>query len=67
MEKEVMEMAVQALDQAIKEDPTNAQFYRERGRLYMMLGRQDLAVQDVQSAMKFNPDIMEGLNGSFQN
>ena len=39
--------------------------YKERGRLYMMLGENEAAIQDIRHASDIDPSLMEQIEGKY--
>ena len=44
MDEQIIRLAIQTLDTEIQTEPQNARLYKERGRLYMMLGEHEAAI-----------------------
>jgi len=65
MEKEVIEMAIQALTEEIEKDSKNAVLLKERGRLHLMAGETALAMHDLMAAAAADPHLLDGMNGHF--
>ena len=65
MDKEIINVAIQALDKEIANNPT-AQLLKERGRLRMIVGDDEGALADLQQAARMDPDLLAGLSGAFK-
>ena len=65
MDKEIINVAIQALDKEIANNPT-AQLLKERGRLRMMVCDHEGALADLQQAARMDPDLLAGLSGAFK-
>ena len=65
MDEQIIRLAIQTLDTEIQKEPQNARLYKERGRLYMMLGENEAAIQDIRHASAINPSLMEQIEGKY--
>ncbi len=65
MEKELIEVAIQALTAEIEQNPQDAHLLKERGRLHMMAGEKDLAMHDLMAAAAIDPHLLDDMNGHF--
>ncbi len=54
--------AVKILDEAIQDEPNRADAYATRSRAYYLWGKKDLAMQDADRALSFNPNETVALN-----
>lgn len=64
MEKAIFMAGIETLTQAIAESPT-ATLYKERGRLRMLTGDRQGAMDDIRKAAELDPSMLEQLNGKF--
>lgn len=67
MNESMIEMAIKALTEEIEKTPQNANLYKERGRLYMMKGQKNEAMQDLLKALQIDPQLADELNGKYHN
>ena len=65
MDEQIIRLAIQTLDTEIQKAPQNARLYKERGRLYMMLGENEAAIQDIRHASDIDPSLMEQIEGKY--
>ena len=66
MEKEILMAGIAALSQAISAEPT-ATLYKERGRLRMLAGASQGAMDDIRKAAELDPSMLEQFSGKFDN
>lgn len=67
MENELLQMALEAINEELKIDPQNALLYKERGRLRMMLHDERGAMDDLRQAFSLDPTLADSLmDGQFQ-
>ncbi len=66
MDKLMLRAAIDAISQEINKEPENALLLRERGRLYMMIGEREAAMQDMCAAVKLKPELVNDINGEFR-
>ncbi len=66
MNEEILNAAIEAISQEISREPGNALLLRERGRLHMMAGNQEAAMEDLREAVRLQPDLMSDINGEFR-
>lgn len=64
MDKNILQAGIDAITQAISESPT-AILYKERGRLRMLSGDSEGAMEDIQKAAELDSSFLEELNGRF--
>ena len=67
MDEEIIRLAIQTLDAEIQKEPQNARLYMERGRLYLMLGQSEAALEDIRHASDIDPSLMGHFEGKFSN
>lgn len=65
MNGNIIRLAIECLDGQIQKEPQNARLYKERGRLYMMLGESEAAIQDIRRASDIDPSLVEQIEGKF--
>lgn len=65
MDKEVLDMAIQAITSEIERNPQDAHLLKERGRLHMMRGDKELAMRDLMQAAVIAPHLLDDMNGHF--
>ncbi|MEE1222918.1 MAG: hypothetical protein UHL07_05265 [Bacteroidaceae bacterium] len=67
MDKMLLQAAVDAITAEIEKDTTNANLYRERGRLRFQLGMEREAMEDLRQAIVLNPTLVDEIaNGRFE-
>ena len=67
MEQDIITLAIQAISKEILLHPDDANLYKERGRLRKMNGDEKGAIEDLQEAIKRNPEILTEIEGKFHN
>ena len=60
--EENLEQKIQTLSEDIKNNPNNAELYKERGQVYGNLQKYEQAIQDFNKAIKLNPNYAEAYN-----
>jgi tetratricopeptide (TPR) repeat protein len=56
LRRRLYDRAVQDYEEALRLDPNNAQYFRNRGNAYRIAGDRDRAVADYRKALILKPD-----------
>ena len=60
-------VALDAISEELKKEPQNGNLWLEHGRLSMLLGDKDTAMQSLRRAADIDPTLLQGISGSFDN
>lgn len=57
---------IEAMNAELEKNGPNANILKERGRLKMVIGDKKGAMEDLREAVKFDPSIVDNINGEFK-
>ncbi len=66
MDNNIIQTMIEAMTQELEKNGPNANILKERGRLRMLLGDKNGAMDDLRQAVALDPSIVDTISGEFK-